>query len=104
MIAYAKQTLDGALLYFEEVHNKRHDLVAHSMRRYPTTSDAVDILHNVPLYVQNGGGHSNSIGKPPKASKPFDGKEEAKTPLKEGTTHIEVDGVQRHALDSFPAA
>jgi len=79
MIAYAKQTPDGALLYFEEVHNKRHDLVAHSMRRYPATSDAVDILHNVPLYVQNGDGHINSIGKPPEASKPFDSKEDENT-------------------------
>ncbi len=75
MIAYAKQTEDGALLYFEEVHNKRHDLVAHAMRRYPATSDAVDILHNVPLYVRNDGGHENIIGKPPKLSKEIGAKD-----------------------------
>lgn len=32
--------------------------------------------------------------------KPFGGTEEPKTPLAEGATHIEVDGVQRHALNS----
>ena len=60
---------------FEEVHNKRYDLVAHAMRRYPATSDAADILHNVPLYVRNDGGHVNIIGKPPKLSKKTDAKD-----------------------------
>lgn len=32
--------------------------------------------------------------------KPFKGEEVAKTPIKEGTTHVEVDGAQRHALNS----
>ncbi|MBL6987843.1 MAG: hypothetical protein ISR72_12570 [Methylobacter sp.] len=61
MVAYAKQTPDGAILYFEEVRKKRRDLAVHAMRRYPATSDAVDILHNVPLYVRNDGGHGQSI-------------------------------------------
>lgn len=61
MIAYAKQTPDGALLYFEEVRQKRKDLAAHAMRKYPATSDAADILRNVPLYVRNDGGHDQSI-------------------------------------------
>lgn len=61
MVAYAKQMPDGAILYFEEVRKKRKDLAAHAMRRYPATSDAVDILHNVPLYARNDGGHDVSI-------------------------------------------
>lgn len=65
MVAYAKNTPDGALLYFEEAHNKRHDLAALSMRRYPATSDAKDILRNVTLYVQNDSEHKPIIGKPP---------------------------------------
>lgn len=61
MVAYAKQTPDGAILYFEEVRKKRRDLAAHAMRRYPATSDAADILHNVPLYARNDGGHNQSV-------------------------------------------
>lgn len=61
MVAYAKNKPTGAFLYFEEVRNKRRDLAAHAMRKYPATSDAADILRNVPLYVRNDGGHSGII-------------------------------------------
>jgi hypothetical protein len=100
VIAYVKKLKDGVFLYTEEVHNKRHDLAALSLRKYPATANVSKILKNVGPNVLNDGGHSNSIGKPPKASKPFDGSEEAKTAIKEGETNIDVDGVKRQTLNS----
>ena len=72
VIAYVKKVSDGVLLYMEEVHNKRHDLSALSMRKYPTTTDAQNILKNASQNVRNGDGHENSIGKPPKSIKEID--------------------------------
>lgn len=72
-IAYVKQFNDGVLLYMEEVHNKRHDLAALSMRKYPATADVLKILQNASPNVRNDDGHGHSIGKPPKAVNTNDG-------------------------------
>lgn len=64
-IAYVKRTEDGVLLYTEEVHNKRHDLSALALRKYPATRDAIEILNSVRQNVRNGNGHTLSIGKAP---------------------------------------
>ena len=68
-IAYVKKTDDGVLLYMEEVRNKRHDLAALSMRKYPATADVQKVLQNASPNVRNDGGHGLSIGKPPQESK-----------------------------------
>ena len=97
-IAYVKKTDDGVLLYVEEVHNKRHDLAALSMRKYPATADVQKVLQNASPNVRNDDGHAPSIGKPPQESKPPNGTE-AKTPIGDTQT-VEVGGVDRPALNS----
>ncbi len=65
VIAYVKRINDGILLYTEEVHNKRHDLSALALRKYPATLDAIELLNNARQNVLNDNGHTLSIGKAP---------------------------------------
>lgn len=62
VIAYVKKYSDGVIFYAEVMRNKRMDLSAISMRKYPATSDAIKILNNANSYVQAGGGHESIIG------------------------------------------
>lgn len=57
VIGYVKKYSDGVIFYAEVMRNKRMDLSAISMKKYPATSDAIKILNNANSYVQAGGGH-----------------------------------------------
>lgn len=63
MVAYIKRYDDGVIVYVQEVNNKRKDLAALSMRKYPTTSNADNIIKTLrdTLHVQNDGKHDDSI-------------------------------------------
>lgn len=62
VIGYVKKYSDGVIFYAEVMRNKRMDLSAISMRKYPATSDAIKILNNANSYVQAGGGHVPILG------------------------------------------
>ncbi|WP_020564529.1 PBECR3 domain-containing polyvalent protein [Methylosarcina fibrata] len=66
-VAYTKAFGDGVLLSIESVRNKRKDLAALSMRKYPTTTDAQRVLEHVAdgPNVRNDGGHKTTIDQTP---------------------------------------
>lgn len=73
-VAYAKAFDDGVLLYIESVRNKRKDLAALSMRKYPATTDAQRVLERAAdgLNVRNDGGHADTIDNAPERFNPLE--------------------------------
>jgi hypothetical protein len=60
LIGYLKKMPDGHWLYFEEARTGRHELAATSLRKYPATMDAQNVIKTISadhLNVQNDGGN-----------------------------------------------
>ncbi|MDR2875967.1 MAG: hypothetical protein LBV44_08595 [Methylobacillus sp.] len=121
VIGFAKTVDDGVLVYMARVSDKRQNIAAVSMWKY---RDGVSVQDALSRAFQEQSPRKAGIESKPRPlsvyetdsvertgdsvaqdgaqfnQQPFDGSEQATTQLPEGTTHIDVDGTQRPALNS----